>query len=349
MPRERRIWEPGDLLSIAGRGHEGRPLFATEDDKRFFVDRLRRVFRPGDVDLIGWGLLINHYHLLIRVTDLPPDQLFRRLNTPIALRERRRCGDRGSIFQSRYWSRQCLTVGAELPVLLYVLGNPCRHGIVASAQDLELYEWSAYAEVLGLASPGLVDPRHALALLHPDQAVARAALRAEMEASVARWRSSRVGIDVCDEPGCRGVRDQCLLVHPARQRGNQTGIGLAATHVPTRADVCVRSVIHDRADRRAQLALAGWSPDDLVSPVCTRMGVAPDAVLAGCRRRAECAARAVIACVACDGVGVPAVVVAQALGLSEAAVSQARARGGALLAAREWSFDDVLSWRSSRT
>ena len=60
MPRQQRLWEPGDILSIVGRGHEGRPLFATEDDRRFFVDRLRLVFVPKDVDLYAWALLMNH-------------------------------------------------------------------------------------------------------------------------------------------------------------------------------------------------------------------------------------------------------------------------------------------------
>ena len=66
MPRQRRLWEPGDLLSIVGRGHEGRPLFASDDDRRFLVERLARVFRPADVDLLAWALLVNDSHRLPR-------------------------------------------------------------------------------------------------------------------------------------------------------------------------------------------------------------------------------------------------------------------------------------------
>src|SRR5258708_3792544 len=102
MPRTRRPWEPGDLPSIVVRGHEGRPLFATDGDRRFFVERLGKVFVPRDVDLLAWSLPINHYHLMIRVTGLPPERLFRRLNTAIAVRERRRCGDQGAVLQGRY-------------------------------------------------------------------------------------------------------------------------------------------------------------------------------------------------------------------------------------------------------
>jgi len=44
------LWEPDDILSIVGRGHEGRPLFASEDDRRFVVARLARTFVPDDVE-----------------------------------------------------------------------------------------------------------------------------------------------------------------------------------------------------------------------------------------------------------------------------------------------------------
>ena len=126
MPRGQRIWAPGDLLGIVGRGHEGRPLFATDDDRRFFVERLGRVFQPRDVDLLGWALLINHYHLMIRVTEATPESLFRRLNTSLGMRERRRRGDHGTVFQGRTWSGRCENEGAAVAVLTYVLGNPCR-------------------------------------------------------------------------------------------------------------------------------------------------------------------------------------------------------------------------------
>ena len=63
-------------------------------------------------------------------------------------------------------------------------------------------------------------------------------------------------------------------------------------------------------------------------------------------RPAESAARALIAHVACDGAGTSAVTVAELFGVSGSAVSQARVRGRALLAARGWDIDEVLSWRA---
>src|SRR5262245_2309571 len=136
MPRQRRAWEPGDLLSIVGRAHEGRPIFATDEDRAYFTDRLKRVFVRGEADLLAWALMVNHYHLVIRVRDAEPGRLFLRLNTVIARRERRRRGDHGAVFQDRYWSGRCEGEGSALALLTYVLGNPVHHGVVETAEAL---------------------------------------------------------------------------------------------------------------------------------------------------------------------------------------------------------------------
>ncbi len=346
MSRRRREWEPGDILSIVGRAHEGRLIFTGDDDRRFFVDRLRRVFVPGDVDLLAWALLANHYHLMIRVTDVAPSTLLLRLNTMIARRERRRRGDRGAVFQDRFWSGRCTDVGAELALLTYVLGNPVHHGVVETAELLESYPWTAYPEILGLQAPGLVDAPKTLSLLCGDEVAARNALREAMSRRVARWRAAADGADPCEEPTCSGARDVCRLVHPALVR---TG-AVAAAGVTGSVMASGISRVHDeRSIRRARLHAAGWRPSALVVPVCARFGAEPDAVLNGVRRRPESLARAVVAYVACDGVGAAVGEVAALLGVSGPAATAARRRGRALVDAHGWSIDEVLSWTGVET
>ena len=343
MPRQRRLWEPGDILHVVARGHEGRPLFATDDDRRFFVDRLRRVFVAEDVDLHAWALPINHYHLLFRVTRQSPETLFRRLNTALGKRERRLRGDHGAVLQGRYWSGVCDEEGAVLAALTYVLGNPVHHGAVPTAAALESYAWSAYSELVGGAAPGVVDVGRTLALLHADQATARSILRDAMASRVARWQSERAGIDVCEEPGCRGEGDGCRLVHPDRRRR------ASCEEIPAPSPVAWRprgvDPVHDeRSDRSARLRSAGWRPQELLAPVSVRLGADPAAVLAGGRSSAECAARAVIAHVACDGVGIPAATIAELLRVSGPAICVARRRGRIVLEAHGWTVDDALAW-----
>jgi REP element-mobilizing transposase RayT len=343
VPRERRAWAPGDVLSIVGRAHEGRPIFATGEDRRFFLDRLQRVFAPGEVGLLAWALLINHYHLVIRVRDEEPGRLFLRLNTVVARRERRRRGDHGAVFQDRYWSGRCEGEGAAVALLTYVLGNPVHHGVVPTAEALETYEWTAYPEVLGLRAPGLVDARETLALVHPDEAVARRTLREAMSWRVARWRSARDGVDVCEEPGCRGARDACGLVHPERVRLANGRFG-AHPGPAAPAEAGISRVHDDRADRRSRLLAAGWRAADLVAAVCARLGADPAAVLRGERRRPESRARSVVACVACEGAGERVGEVARLLGVSGTAAAAARRRGRRILDGLGVDVEQALSW-----
>jgi hypothetical protein len=198
--------------------------------------------------------------------------------------------------------------------------------------------------VLGVAAQGLVVPSRTLALLHPDETTARARLRDAMAVRVARWQAERAGIDSCEEPGCRGARDGCLLVHAVRRGRDPPGAMPAPSNVACRRPGTISRVHDERLDRRARLLLTGWRPSDLIGPVCQRVGADPSVLLAGSHRPAESAARALIAHAACDGAGTPTVDVAELLRVSGTAIQKARARGRDILTSRGWSLDGVLSW-----
>jgi putative transposase len=337
VPRERRLWGPGEVLGVVGRAHEGRPLFATDDDRRFFVERLRKVFVAPAVELLAWALLINHYHLLIRVGDVAPGRVFLRFNTVLAQRERRRRGDHGAVFQDRFWSRPC--DGDLLHLLTYVLGNPVHHRVLPSAEALETYPWTAYPEVLGLAKPGLVDAAATLRLVHPDPRVAVPTLREAMAARIAGWHGQRAGVDVCDDPVCRRAADGCLLVH--HERRSSPGLEQA----PESASVSRRGISteHDRRrERRLALIASGRGLRDVVAMTAAHLGADADAVERGVRTHVESGARAVAAYVACDALGCPVGEVAALLGVSGTALPRARRRGRAILEARGWTTDDVV-------
>lgn len=343
MPRKPRAWEPGDILSVVGRAHEGRPIFVDDDDRRFFADRLRRVFVDTDVQLLAWSLLINHYHLTIRLLAEPPGSFFLRFNTVLAQRVRRRRGDHGAVFQDRYWSRGLEDDERLLTLLTYVLGNPVHHGVLDTVEELELYPWTAYPELLGLTRPGLVDPATTLRLVDPDPAAARAALRRAMDIRVAAWRSQLAGIDLCDEPGCTGQREGCLLVHGRRRRATAPSLLLPAALEPASAGDA--SLLLDVGrDRLGRLLARGWGTADLVAAVCARLGAEARGVAAGRRTPPESQARAIVAHVAYDGLGLSAATVAALAGVGGTALPAARRRGRALLLSRGWTVEGVLAW-----
>ena len=185
--------------------------------------------------------------------------------------------------------------------------------------------------------------------MHPDERAARVQFRDALADRVAAWRAQRDGVDLCEEPGCRGVRDGCRLVHPAPVRRAKDGRAagevrppLEPTGLPTVHDDRMDRM--DRMDREAQLRAAGWKPVSLVRVVAERMGASPTGVLNGARTHAECGARAAVIHVACDGAAVPVNELARVLGVSAAAVSAARPRGRRVLADLGWSVDLVVAW-----
>lgn len=192
-----------------------------------------------------------------------------------------------------------------------------------------------------------MDRRATLALLDPDEATARAILHDALATRIARWQSERAGIDECEEPGCRGASDGCLLLHPDRRRRATGDVAPAPAGVAWQPSGISRA--HDeRSDRRARLRGAGWCPSDLVVPACARLGADPAAMLAGRRHPAECQARALIAFVACDGVGLPGATVAELLGVGGPAITAARRRGANVLTSHGWTVDEVLSWTDAK-
>ena len=75
MPRSARLWEPGHVLHVIARGHEGRALFAGDEDREFFTARMAAVFARTSTACLAWALPLNHYHVLGRVAGTPGRRL----------------------------------------------------------------------------------------------------------------------------------------------------------------------------------------------------------------------------------------------------------------------------------
>ena len=50
---------------IYNRGNNYQPIFIEDKNYKFFLERLRSVFQPAQVDLLAYCLMPNHFHLLV--------------------------------------------------------------------------------------------------------------------------------------------------------------------------------------------------------------------------------------------------------------------------------------------
>lgn len=150
MPRMMRFEHPGSLAHIMSRGIDGRPLFDSDLHRMEFLGRLSRGLRDTGYRCLCWCLMPNHYHLLVRSTEIPMARLMRGINGGYARWYNRQHGRRGYLFQHRYRSILCQDMDYTRELIRYIHLNPIRGGQVKSLRSLTRWPWCGHAHVLGI-------------------------------------------------------------------------------------------------------------------------------------------------------------------------------------------------------
>ena len=104
MPRQPRLDIPGVLHHVIARGIDRTEIFRDERDRERFVGRLGELILAAGARLYAWGLLSNHFHLVLKPGEQGLAWLMRRLMTSHAVRFNLRHGRVGHLFQNRYKS-----------------------------------------------------------------------------------------------------------------------------------------------------------------------------------------------------------------------------------------------------
>ena len=66
VPLYHRVYAPGQVQFITASTYRRAPVFASERFCRAFVQRLEEVRQEGHFRLVGWVLMPDHFHLLLR-------------------------------------------------------------------------------------------------------------------------------------------------------------------------------------------------------------------------------------------------------------------------------------------
>ena len=69
MPRSVRIEFPGAFYHLMARGNRRQPIFADDDDRRFFLKALADACEMTGWRVHAWALMSNHYHLMIETPE----------------------------------------------------------------------------------------------------------------------------------------------------------------------------------------------------------------------------------------------------------------------------------------
>ncbi len=149
MPRTARIDIPNILQHVIVRGIEKCDIFTSDEDRQDFVTRFSHLLEVTGTDCFAWSLLSNHFHLLLRVKDIPLSKFMRRLLTGYAVTFNLRHNRTGHLFQNRYKSIVCHEEEYLLELVRYIHLNPLRAGMVATLADLDGYPWCGHSILMG--------------------------------------------------------------------------------------------------------------------------------------------------------------------------------------------------------
>jgi putative transposase len=154
MARPLRLAVPGIAHHVIQRGHDRRPAFFHDDDRRFYLALLYETARCHGLAVHAYVLMTNHVHLL--ATPDTKDALaetvqaigrkyVQYINT---LHERT-----GTLWEGRYKSSLVQRDEHLAACHAYIELNPVRAGMVRDPSD---YEWSSCRHYLGLRTDPVV-------------------------------------------------------------------------------------------------------------------------------------------------------------------------------------------------
>jgi putative transposase len=155
VPRIARVVVPGVLHHVTQRGNNRQDVFLTDSDREFYLGLLRKRSGQYGLDVLGYCLMTNHVHLLVRPqTAQSLAQALGRTHFIYAQRFNAEHSRSGHLWQARFYSCPA-EEAALLAVMRYIEQNPVRAGIVTHAWE---YPWSSAAAHVGRRKDsGLVD------------------------------------------------------------------------------------------------------------------------------------------------------------------------------------------------
>ncbi len=308
MAREPRLDAPGAAHHVMVRGIEGGRIFFGEDDRRDFVERLDLLLPEAQWRCFAWALVPNHAHLVVQGARGGLSRLMARLNTGYARRFNLRHEREGYLFQNRFKSRLVEDDWDLMALVLYVHRNRLAAGLVSSVEALERDRWCGYGALVGMRPPRPFESVGATLALFADQP------------DEARWRL-RARMSDPDASGADGSLDhglaECGGAASGATQGRDPGAGRGADSGGRDIEV---PRVKEPGERMGAL-LAG---------VSRWLGVPTADICCASPRRLPARARAAVAHLAIQELGLPGRSVAATLGISASAVSHALRRGKAV-------------------
>jgi len=141
MPRMPRIIFEGAIYHIYQRGNNKDFIFNNDNHKAFFIKQLKDYNKKFDYQILGYVIMNNHYHLLIKTNKYPIDKIMFSINNVMGKFLSRELSRSGHNYEGRYNSKLVDNKAYLLWLLRYIHRNPLRAKICS---DLNNYRWCSH-------------------------------------------------------------------------------------------------------------------------------------------------------------------------------------------------------------
>jgi REP element-mobilizing transposase RayT len=141
MARQLRIEYAGAYYHVLSRGNNLNDIFLSDDDRNDFLEILAEMSMRFDIEIYGYVLMNNHYHLLLRTLKPNLSKSMQWLGTRYTRSFNIRNERSGHLFQGRFKSIIVENGAYLMQLSCYIHRNPLRAGVV---DRLTKYKWSSY-------------------------------------------------------------------------------------------------------------------------------------------------------------------------------------------------------------
>jgi putative transposase len=173
MPRQARVNIPGLLYHIMARGIERRAIFEGPVDYEDFLERLGKGLERCPGQVLGWALMQNHFHLLVRAGGKGISSLMQQVMTGYVVSFNRRHKRAGHLFQNRYKSIVCEEEPYLLELVRYIHLNPLRGNLVRDLGVLKSYPYTGHSVLMGVRKCGWQETEEVLGRFSKKEVTAR--------------------------------------------------------------------------------------------------------------------------------------------------------------------------------
>ena len=140
MARKPRLEYPGGIYHVIQRGNNREFIFQDNAYKELLLELLEHYQSRFEFDLFGYVIMGNHYHLIIRQSQISLQNIMHRTLSVFARQYNRLNRRSGHVFEGRYKAIPVMDDKYLLSLLRYLHQNPVAANICKKTSD---YAWSS--------------------------------------------------------------------------------------------------------------------------------------------------------------------------------------------------------------